>query len=87
MYRKLGTIVAVGLALSGCATSPFYVDKASSYAPGFIPRNALGEPVFPTDKDKAKSKAKEASKAEKEAQTASASMPAPKPAKPRSWLN
>lgn len=85
MYRKLGTIVAVGLALSGCATSPFYVDKASSYAPGFIPRNALGEPVFPTDK--AKSKAKEASKAEKEAQTASASMPAPKPAKPRSWLN
>lgn len=47
MYGKLGTIVTIALALSGCAASPFYVSKKASYAPGFIPRNELGEPVFP----------------------------------------
>jgi len=53
MYRKIGPSLLVALALSGCATSPFYVKKDSTYAPGFIPRNEMGEPVFPnTTKNK-----------------------------------
>lgn len=89
MYRKLGTIVVLGLALSGCASSPFYVDKRSSYAPGFIPRNELGQPVFPQVKDKAKAKAKEARQAEKRQTNAAAAaspLPTPKASTPKGWL-
>ena len=47
MYRKIAPALILALGLSGCATSPFYVTKEASYAPGFIPRNEMGEPVFP----------------------------------------
>ncbi|HEY4545706.1 MAG TPA: hypothetical protein VIG90_04680 [Pedomonas sp.] len=87
MYRKLGTMMAVVLALSGCATSPFYVDKKSSYAPGFIPRNELGEPVFPTAKDGKKSRQK-AAQIEDSQKTATAyTPPAPQAATPSDWLS
>lgn len=91
MYRKLGTIVVLALALSGCASSPFYVDKKSSYAPGFIPRNELGQPVFPKSKAKAKARpeAKETRQAEEQANAATAvasPLPAPKAAARNSWL-
>lgn len=76
MYRKIGPTLLLALVLSGCATSPFYVTKDAAYAPGFIPRNEMGEPVFPTkSKDKKK-------KARADRQTASA----PTPAAPSTWL-
>ena len=87
MYRKLGTIVVLGLALSGCASSPFYVDKRSSYAPGFIPRNELGQPVFPQVKDKAKAKeARQAEKRQTNAAAAASPLPTPKASTPKGWL-
>jgi len=83
MYRKLGPIVVLAVALSGCATSPFYVRKEASYAPGFIPRNELGQPVFPADKDKKKSGKGTAERA----QDQTAAAPAPKPSTPSNWLS
>ena len=89
MYRKLGTIIVVAFALSGCASSPFYVDKKSSYAPGFVPRNELGQPVFLKTKDKAKRKAAEADQAETlqtGAAAAASPLPTRKASTPNSWL-
>lgn len=77
----------VALALSGCATSPFYVDKKSSYAPGFIPRNELGQPVFPVPKkEKKEKKANQQASHAAEAQTANAGPAPRKRTTPNSWL-
>ncbi|MGK2285760.1 hypothetical protein [Pedomonas sp. V897] len=55
MQLKTGLIIALALGLSGCASSPFMVSKKGSYAPGFVPRNELGNPVLPDSAPKAKS--------------------------------
>ena len=47
MQLKTGIIIGLAFGLSGCATSPFLVSKEASYAPGFVPRNEMGEPVLP----------------------------------------
>lgn len=85
MFGKLVAIATVALTLAGCATSPFYVDKKSSYAPGFIPRNELGQPVFPEPKKEKKAK-QQASRAV-EAQTATAAPLPQKRTTPNSWLH
>ncbi|MCH8685610.1 hypothetical protein [Pedomonas mirosovicensis] len=53
---KTGIIVGLAFVLSGCASSPFLISKEESYAPGFVPRNELGEPVLPATRKAEKRK-------------------------------
>lgn len=76
MQLKTGIIIGLVFALSGCATSPFLVSKEASYAPGFVPRNEMGEPVLPADRKVTKRKAGD--------ETAARQAPKPRQA---SWLN
>lgn len=75
MQLKSGIIIALAIGLSGCATSPFLVSREASYAPGFVPRNEMGDPVLPSAEDTAK--------ARKKGKPATA----PAPRQPSSWLN